>query len=79
MKTVCRVLGVARSNLHSRAHRAADWIDRRRLRRPRSDGELIAEITTELAALPSYGYRRAWTMVNRRRDRERRKRVNHIL
>lgn len=77
MKTVCHVLGVARSNLHIRAHRAADWIDRRRLRRPRSDGELVAEITTEVAALPSYGYRRAWTMVNRRRDRERRRRVNH--
>jgi putative transposase len=77
MKTVCHVLGVARSNLHLRAHRAADWTDRRHHRRPRDDGELVAELTTEIAALPSYGYRRAWTMVNRRRDRERRKRVNH--
>jgi putative transposase len=37
----------------------------------------VAEITHEVATLPSYGYRRAWTMVNRRRDAEGRARVNH--
>jgi putative transposase len=31
----------------------------------------------KVAALPSYGYRRAWAMVNRRHDREGRTRVNH--
>ena len=77
VKTVCDVLGVARSNVHVRAHRSANWADRRRNRRPRNDGELVAEITHEIATLPSYGYRRAWTMVNRRRDGEGRRRVNH--
>lgn len=77
MKIVCDVLGVARSNVHVRAHRPASWTDRRRNRRPREDGELVAEITNAIAALPSYGYRRAWTMVNRRREREGRRRVNH--
>jgi putative transposase len=77
MKIVCNVLGVARSNVHVRVHRPTCWTDRRRNRRPRADGELVAEITKEIAALPSYGYRRAWTMVNRQRDGARRPRVNH--
>jgi putative transposase len=77
MKMVSEVLGVARSNLHVRARRRRDWRDGRRGRRPRADAELVAEIKVEIAALPSYGYRRAWTMVNRRRDHEGRRRVNH--
>lgn len=77
MKIVCDVLGVARSNLHVRAHRPANWVDRRRHRRTRDDSELVAELTQEIAALPSYGYRRAWTMVNRRREHQGRQRVNH--
>jgi putative transposase len=77
MKTVSEVLGVARSNLHIRARRRADWSDRRRHRRPRADAELVMEIRAEIASLPSYGYRRAWTLVNRRRDREGRRRANH--
>jgi putative transposase len=77
MKTISDVLGVARSNLQVRAQRTTYWVDRRRLRRPRDDGELVAEIQSEIALLPSYGYRRAWTMVNRRRDRDGGKRVNH--
>ncbi len=74
MKLVCDVLGVARSNVQVRVRRPADWMDRRRHRRPRDDGELVTEITNEIAALPSYGYRRAWEMVNRQRDRVRRQR-----
>jgi putative transposase len=77
MKIVCDVLGVARSNVHVRVHRPTNWTDRRRNRRPRDDGELVAEITHEMATLPSYGYRRTWTMVNRRRDGAGRRRVNH--
>jgi putative transposase len=76
VKIVCDVLGVARSNVHIRVHRSANWADRRR-NRPRDDSELMAEITSEIAGLPSYGYRRAWALVNRRRDCERRRRVNH--
>lgn len=75
MKIVCDVLGVARSNMHVRAHRPANWVDRRR--RSYDDSELVAELTQEIAALPSYGYRRAWTLVNRRRAQTGRQRVNH--
>lgn len=77
MKIVSEVLGVARSNLHVRARRCSDWRDGRCGRRRRDDAELVAEIKIEIEALPSYGYRRAWTMVNRRRDYEGRRRVNH--
>jgi putative transposase len=77
MKNVCDVLGVARSNVQVRVHRPATWTDRRRNRRPVDDSELVTEITREIATLPSYGYRRAWTMVNRRRDAEGRRRANH--
>lgn len=77
MKAVSEVGGVARSNLHIRAQRAADWTDRRRHRRPQDDQALVDEHRFEVAAFPSYGYRRAWTMVNRRHEREGRPRVNH--
>ena len=77
MKAVANVLGVARSNLHRRAHQPENGTDRRRHRVPRDDEALIAEIKIEIAALPSYGYRRAGAMVNRRRDAEGRARVNH--
>ncbi len=76
MKTVCSVLGVARSNVQVRATRTADWTDRRCGRRPREDAELVAEIRIAVADLPSYGYRRACEMVNRRRGDEARSRVN---
>jgi hypothetical protein len=77
MKIVWDVLGVARSHVHVRVHRPASWTDRRRNRRPRDDGKLVAKITHEIATLPAYGYRRAWTMVNGRRDGAGRRRVNH--
>jgi len=77
MKIVCDVLGVARSNVQVRVHRPANWTDRRRNRRARDDAELVAEITHEIAGLPSYGYRRAWALVNRRRHGEGRRPVNH--
>jgi putative transposase len=77
MKMVSEVLGVARSNLHIRARRSGDWHDGRRGRQPRGDAELVGEITTEIAALPSYGYRRAQALVNRRRDGDGCARVNH--
>jgi putative transposase len=77
MKVVCDVLGVARSNVYVRVHRPMSWTDRRRNRRPGDDGQLVVEITNEIAALPSYGYRRAWTMVNRRREGDGQRRVNH--
>lgn len=68
MKTVCRVLGVARSHVHDRHHRSEDWRDARRGRTPAGDAQLLAEIRQQIADLPSYGYRRACALVNRQRS-----------
>jgi putative transposase len=76
MKTVCGVLGVARSNVCERATRGADWTDRRRGRRPIEDARLVDEIRFEIATLASYGYRRACALVNRRREATGGRRVN---
>jgi len=76
MKTVCDVLGVARSNVCARAARPADWVDRRRGRRPVEDACLVEAIQVEIAGLASYGYRRACALVNRRREASGRRRVN---
>ena len=77
MKAVCDTLGVARSNLHQRKQRRANWVDGRSGRTPACDGELVAEITAEIAQLPSYGYRRAAALVNRARRAHARPAVNH--
>lgn len=77
MSTVCKVLGVARSNVHARANRASDWCDGRKNRRPAEDEALVAEIRAEVAELPTYGYRRTCELVRRRRRAEARPVVNH--
>lgn len=75
MKTVCDVLGVARSNIVVRSKRSADWIDRRKT--PAFDDvPLVAELRDLIADLPSYGYRRAWALLRRQRDRLGEPRVN---
>jgi transposase InsO family protein len=76
MKTVCRVLGVARSHVHDRHHRSEDWGDARRGRTPAGDAQLLAEIRQQIADLPSYGYRRACALVNRQRSAQGSPRVN---
>ncbi len=77
MKTVCEVLGVARSNVIERANRSSDWCDGRKNRRPADDEALLAEIRAELVELPTYGYRRTCECVCRRRRAEHRPPVNH--
>lgn len=77
MKTVCEVLGVARSNVAVRASRSADWSDGRKGRCPIDDAALVAEIRAEVTDLPTYGYRRACEFVRRRRRAEGRPAVNH--
>lgn len=77
MKPVCDVLGVARSHVHVRAHRATDWSDPRKHRQPRADHELQAELHAVITPHATYGYRRAAALVNRRRCQQRRGRVNH--
>ena len=76
MSTVCKVLGVARSNVHERAKRAASWSDGRKNRRSLDDAGLVAEIRAEVKDLPTYGYRRACEFVRRRRRADGRPMVN---
>jgi putative transposase len=59
MKTVCRVMGLARSHLHELKRRPASWCDGRTGRTPQGDQQLLGEIREQIAELPSYGYRRA--------------------
>lgn len=67
VKTVCDVLGVARSNVIDRLSRGPDWRDGRSARRT-DDGPLVEEIRDAVAHLPSYGYRRAWGLLRRSRE-----------
>jgi putative transposase len=76
VKTVCRVLGVARSHIHELHHRAETWRDGRTGRTPTGDAQLLAEIRDQIAELPSYGYRRACALVNRQRAQQGAARVN---
>lgn len=76
MKTVCRVLGLARSHIHELHHRGGDWTDRRKGRTPVGDAQLLGELREQIAELPSYGYRRACALVNRQRDVQGGARVN---
>jgi transposase InsO family protein len=76
VKTVCLVLGLARSHIHELHHRPATWRDGRTCRTPREDGQLLAELREQIAELPSYGYRRACALVNRQRGLQGAARVN---
>jgi putative transposase len=76
VKTVCWVLGLARSHIHELHHRAETWRDGRTGRTPTGDAQLLAEIRDQIAELPSYGYRRACALVNRQRAQEGTGRVN---
>jgi putative transposase len=67
MKTVCEVFGVARSAVAVKQARSPDWQDGRRAR-PTDDAELVAEIQTHVARLPSCGYRRIWALLRRSRE-----------
>ncbi|MDB5742962.1 MAG: Integrase catalytic region [Polaromonas sp.] len=74
---VCRTLGVARSNVHTRQARAPDWCDGRRARAQAADFELLAELRKHVLELLSYGYRRACALLNRQRMASGLPRVNH--
>jgi putative transposase len=76
VKTVCRVLGLARSHIHELHHRDEGWRDGRTGRTPANDAQLLDELREQISQLPSYGYRRACALVNRRRAQEGAPRVN---
>ena len=77
MKSVCLVLGVARSYLYVRHHRCGDWQDGRRDRTPAQDEALLADLRRHIADLPSYGYRRAGALLNRERRSQGQATLNH--
>ncbi|ABF08872.1 Transposase InsD for insertion element IS2 [Cupriavidus sp. U2] len=64
MKTVCDVLGVARSAVAAKQARSSEWRDGRRARQY-DDTALVAEIHELVAGLPTYGYRRVWALLRR--------------
>jgi putative transposase len=79
VKTVCLALGVARSNVHEKAQRPDDWVDGRTAAcvDPASDALLVDAVRAEIAALPTYGYRRAGALANRTRSHIGLSAVNH--
>ena len=77
MKSVCLVLGVARSNLHVRHHRCGDWQDGRSGRTPAQDDALLTDLRRHIADWPSYGYRRAGALLNRERRAQGQATLNH--
>jgi putative transposase len=62
MKTVAEVIGVSRSNL---AERLQERPPRRIGRPPLPDEELVAQIKTVIAKLPTYGCRRVHAILKR--------------
>ena len=67
MKTVCEVLGVARSAVAVKRARSSDWRDGRRAR-VTNDAGLVEEIQAHVTHLPTYGYRRVWALLRRSRE-----------
>ena len=62
MKTVCDVLGVARSNI---AVRARAPLAKPLGRPPQPEADLLAEIKAVIGEMPTYGYRRVWAVLRR--------------
>lgn len=69
MKPVRSALGVARSHVAQSAGSPADWIDGRTTQtfHQSADAILVDAVCAEVAALPTYGYRRVGALVNRTR------------
>ena len=76
MTAVCQALGLARSNVHLLRSRPASWVDGRTERTPHGDDQLLADIREQITELPSYGYRRACALINRKRASSGALRVN---
>jgi putative transposase len=69
VKPVCQALGVARSHIMVLMTRSSDWVDGRTMRQidVLADLALVEAVRAEIGQLPTYGYRRAGALVNRRR------------
>lgn len=81
MKTTCRALGVAYSNVHRRMNRPAAWVDGRLAKgdvvKLVDDAALASELGAAVKDLGTYGYRRAAALVNRVRTQHSLPLVNH--
>ncbi|QLG96646.1 IS3 family transposase (plasmid) [Pseudomonas yamanorum] len=73
VKLISESLGVARSQLTVRINATATP-DRRR--RVLDDTALVEEIRNEVSELPSYGYRRVWGLLRRRRETQSQSPIN---
>jgi putative transposase len=67
VKLISESLGVARSQLTVRLNPNAQ-VERRRP--ALDDAALVEEIQAEVSELPSYGYRRVWGLLRRRREKQ---------
>jgi hypothetical protein len=66
LMAITDALGVARSNLAIQA--TLNRSPQRRGRRPLPDAVLLSEIKDIIAGLPTYGYRRVYALLRRRRE-----------
>jgi len=73
VKLISESLGVARSQLTARLKTTAMPERRRRVL---EDSALVEETRTEVSELPSYGYRRVWGLLRRRRETQRQAPIN---
>ncbi|HAK4778208.1 TPA: IS3 family transposase [Salmonella enterica] len=68
---VSRAMSVSRAQLSLRIKRSADWQDRRSHRRnDEADAEILSDILDIISDMPSYGYRRVWGILRKRRRAE---------
>lgn len=68
---VSRAMSVSRAQLSLRVKRSADWQDRRCHRRnDEADAEILSDILDIISDMPSYGYRRVWGILRKRRRTE---------
>ena len=73
VKLISESLGVARSQLTVRLNPTTLPS---RSRRMLDDGALVEEIRSEVCELPSYGYRRVWGLLRRRREKQNQSPIN---
>ncbi len=66
MSAVASALELSRPNLSARRNA----VKRRRGRPPAPDEELVAEIRTLIADLPTYGYRRVHALLRRQAEQD---------
>ncbi|MCY0264214.1 IS3 family transposase [Klebsiella pneumoniae] len=68
---ISRTMGVSRALLSLRINRSVDWQDRRcNLRNDEADAEILSDILDIISDMPSYGYRRVWGILRKRRCAE---------